>query len=43
MFEALQKKGYEIEFVSHSSAILEIDFPDAAAAKRKVRNAFGTA
>src|SRR5262249_26622005 len=31
MFEALKNKGYEIEFVSHSSAILEIDFPDAAA------------
>jgi hypothetical protein len=30
MFEALQKRGYEIEFVSHASAILEIDFPDAA-------------
>jgi hypothetical protein len=30
MFEALQKKGYEIEFVSHAAAILEIDFPDAA-------------
>src|SRR5215813_6459052 len=31
MFEALKNKGYEIEFVSHSSAILEMDFPDAAA------------
>ena len=31
MFEALKNKGYEIEFVSHSSAILEIDFPAAAA------------
>src|SRR5215470_9048384 len=31
MFEALQDKGYEIEFVSHASAILQIDFPDAAA------------
>src|SRR5215510_2368238 len=31
MFESLKNKGYEIEFVSHSSAILEIDFPDAAA------------
>src|SRR5262249_22522829 len=36
MFEALQKKGYEIEFVSHSSAILEIDFPDAAAELEQV-------
>jgi hypothetical protein len=35
MFEALQKKGYEI-FVSHSSAILEIDFPDAAAELEQV-------
>jgi len=30
MFEALQEKGYQIEFVSHAFAILEIDFPDAA-------------
>src|SRR5262249_15584808 len=36
MFEALKKKGYEIEFVSHSSAILEIDFPDAAAELEQV-------
>jgi hypothetical protein len=31
MFEALRNKGYQIEFVSHASAILEIDFPDATA------------
>jgi hypothetical protein len=30
MFEALLNKGYQIEFVSHALAILEIDFPDAA-------------
>jgi hypothetical protein len=36
MFEALQKRGYEIEFVSHASAILEIDFPDAAAELEEV-------
>jgi hypothetical protein len=30
MFEALRNKGYQIEFVSHALAILEIDFPDAA-------------
>src|ERR1043166_4968306 len=30
MFEALRDKGYQIEFVSHAFAILEIDFPDAA-------------
>src|SRR5437764_7951107 len=31
MFDALGKKGYQVEFVSHALAILEIDFPDAAA------------
>jgi hypothetical protein len=31
MFEALLNKGYQIEFLSHALAILEIDFPDAAA------------
>jgi hypothetical protein len=31
MFEALRNKGYQIEFLSHALAILEIDFPDAAA------------
>jgi hypothetical protein len=31
MFEALLNKGYQIEFVSHALAILEIDFPEAAA------------
>jgi len=31
MFEALRKRGYQIEFVSHAWAILQIDFPDAAA------------
>ncbi len=36
MFEALQNKGYEIEFVSHASAILEVDFPDAAAELEEV-------
>jgi hypothetical protein len=36
MFEALRKKGYEIEFHSHWSAILEIDFPDAAAELEEV-------
>jgi hypothetical protein len=30
VFEALRKNGYQIEFVSHALAILEIDFPDAA-------------
>lgn len=30
MFDALRDKGYQIEFVSHALAILEIDFPDAA-------------
>src|ERR1043166_8359850 len=30
MFEALREKGYQIEFVSHALAILEIDFLDAA-------------
>ncbi len=36
MFEALQKKGYQIEFVSHALAILKIDFPDAAAELEEV-------
>ncbi len=36
MFEALRKKGYQIEFVSHALAILEIDFPDAAAELEEV-------
>jgi hypothetical protein len=31
MFDALRNKEYQIEFVSHALAILEIDFPDAAA------------
>jgi hypothetical protein len=31
MFDALRKKGYQIDFVSHALAILQIDFPDAAA------------
>jgi hypothetical protein len=35
MFEALRKKGYQIDFVSHALAILEIDFPDAAAELEK--------
>ncbi len=30
MFEALLKRGYQIEFVSHALAILQVDFPDAA-------------
>jgi hypothetical protein len=29
MFEALRDKGYQIQFVSHALAILEVDFPDA--------------
>lgn len=36
MFEALRSKGYQIEFVSHALAILEIDFPDAAAELEEV-------
>jgi hypothetical protein len=36
MFEALRKKGYQVEFVSHALAILEIDFPDAAAELEEV-------
>ena len=36
MFDALRKKGYEIEFVSHAQAILQIDFPDAAAELEEV-------
>jgi len=36
MFEALREKGYQIEFVSHALAILEIDFPDAAAELEEV-------
>jgi len=31
VFEALRKSGYQIEFLSHALAILEIDFADAAA------------
>lgn len=30
MFQKLQKQGFQIEFVSHSQAILSVDFPDAA-------------
>jgi hypothetical protein len=30
MFEGLKKKGYQIEFVSHALAILEVDFPSAS-------------
>jgi hypothetical protein len=29
MLDALRNKGYQIEFVSHAMAILQIDFPDA--------------
>jgi hypothetical protein len=29
MFEALRTKGYQIAFVSHAEAILQVDFPDA--------------
>ena len=36
MFEALRKKGYQVEFESHALAILEIDFPDAAAELEEV-------
>jgi hypothetical protein len=36
MFEALRKKDYQIEFVSHALAILEVDFPDAAAELEEV-------
>lgn len=30
MFEALKARGYQIEFVSHALAILQVDFPNAA-------------
>jgi len=36
MFEALRSKGYQVEFESHALAILEIDFPDAAAELEEV-------
>jgi Restriction endonuclease BglII len=36
MFEALRGNGYQIEFVSHALAILEIDFPDAASQLEEV-------
>jgi Restriction endonuclease BglII len=36
MFESLKEKGYQIEFVSHALAILQIDFPDAAAELEEV-------
>lgn len=36
MFKTLHEKGYQIEFVSHALAILEIDFPDAAAELEEV-------
>jgi hypothetical protein len=36
MFDALRAKGYQIEFVSHAEAILQVDFPDAAAELEEV-------
>src|SRR5712672_2684175 len=36
MFEALRNRGYQVEFESHALAILEIDFPDAAAELEEV-------
>jgi hypothetical protein len=36
MFEALRDRGYEVDFVSHAAAILEIDFPDAVAELEEV-------
>jgi len=36
MFKSLIDKGYQIEFVSHALAILEIDFPDAASELEEV-------
>lgn len=36
MFEALTSKGYQIEFLCHAQAILQIDFPDAAAELEEV-------
>lgn len=29
MFEALEARGFEIRYVSHAAAILQVDFPDA--------------
>jgi hypothetical protein len=36
VFDALRAKGYQIEFVSHAEAILQVDFPDAAAELQEV-------
>lgn len=36
MFEALIQKDYQIEFLSHALAILQVDFPDAAAELEEV-------
>jgi hypothetical protein len=36
MFEALQAKGFQIEFHSHASAILAVDFPQAIAELQEV-------
>lgn len=36
MFDALRAKGYQLDFVSHAEAILQIDFPDAAAELEEV-------
>src|SRR6266851_6581628 len=36
MFDTLRAKGYQIEFVSHAEAILQVDFPDAAAELEEV-------
>jgi len=30
MFDALTKRGFEIETVSHAKAILTVDFPEVA-------------
>jgi restriction endonuclease BglII len=36
MFDALRAKGYQIKFVSHAQAILQVDFPDAVAELEEV-------
>lgn len=36
MFDALRNRHYEVEFVSHSEAILAVDFPDAVAELEEV-------
>jgi hypothetical protein len=36
MFDALRAKGYQVKFLSHAAAILQVDFPDAAAELEEV-------